>query len=67
MNLSFASCVSLGERVTLPSLLKMHAFPSDKVLCSVAGLDCYKERSIWREKNQTCQIFVSFIKPHNAV
>ena len=34
----------------------------------VAALDCYIEwTSIWREKNQTCQLLVSFIKPHNAV
>ena len=34
----------------------------------VAALDCYIERSsIWREKNQTSQLLVSFIKPHNAV
>ena len=50
MNLSFASCISLGEVVNLPPLLKMYAFSSDKVLCSVAVLDCYKERSIRREK-----------------
>ena len=48
--------------------LKIYAFPSDKALCVVAALDCYIERSsIWREKNQTSQLLVSFIKPHNAV
>ena len=34
----------------------------------VAAIECYIERtSIWREKNETCQLLVSFIKPHNAV
>ena len=48
-------------------MLKIYAFPSDKALCAIAALDCYIERSsIWREKNQTSQLF-SFIKPHNAV
>ena len=48
--------------------LKIYAFPSDKALCLVAALDCYIERSsFWREKNQTCQLLVSFIKPQNAV
>ena len=38
---------------SLPSL-KIYAFPSNTVLCVVAALDCYIERSsIWREKNQT--------------
>ena len=47
--------------------LKIYAFPSDKALCLVAALDCYVERSsFWREKNQTCQLLVSFIKPQNA-
>ena len=51
----------------LPSL-KIYAFPSDTVLCVVAALDYSIERSsIWREKNQTSQLLVSFIKPHNAV
>ena len=51
-----------------PPSLKIYAFPSDKALCVVAALDCYIERSsIWREKNQTSQLLVSFIKPHNAV
>ena len=49
-------------------MLKIYAFPSDKALCAIAALDCYIERSsIWREKNQTSQLLVSFIKPHNAV
>ena len=51
-----------------PPSLKIYAFPLDKALCVVAALDCYIERSsIWREENQTSQLLVSFIKPHNAV
>ena len=47
--------------------LKIYAFPSHKALCVVAALDCYIERtSIWREKNRSSQLLVSFIKPHNA-
>ena len=35
---------------------------------SVAALDCCIERtSIWREKNKTSQLLVSFTKPHNEV
>ena len=51
-----------------PPLLKIYVFLSDKALCAVAALDCYIERSsIWWEENQTSQLLVSFIKPHNAV
>ena len=51
-----------------PPSLKIYAFPLDKALCVVAALDCYIERSsIGREENQTSQLLVSFIKPHNAV
>ena len=50
-----------------PPLLKIYAFSSDKALYVVTALDCYIERtSIWREKNRTSQLLVSFIKPHNA-
>ena len=51
-----------------PPSLKIYAFPSDHALCAVAALDCYIEAtSIWREKNQTSHLLVSFIEPHNAV
>ena len=51
-----------------PPSLKIYVFLSDKALCAVAALDCYIERSsIWWEENQTSQLLVSFIKPHNAV
>ena len=47
--------------------LKIYAFPSDKALCVVAALDCFIEiSSIWREKNQTSQLLVTFIKSHNT-
>ena len=50
-----------------PPSLKIYAFPSDKALC-VAALDSYMERtSVWKEKNLTSQLLVSFIKPYNAV
>ena len=42
--------------------------PLDKALCVIVALDCYiKRTSIWREKNQASQLFINFIKLHNAV
>ena len=47
MSLGFTSCLSLES----PPSLKTYAFPSDKALCVVVALDCYRERtSIWRKK-----------------
>ena len=49
-------------------LLKIYTFPSDVALYAVAALNCYIERTtIWKEKNQTFQSLVSFVKPLNEV
>ena len=76
MNLGLISCVfdklrKSGRRSESSPLLKIYVFQSDKsdkVLYTVAALDCYIERtSIWRKQKPSFTLLVDFIKPDNAV
>ena len=60
-----------GRRSESSPLLKIYVFQSDKsdkVLYTVAALDCYIEKtSIWRKQKPSFTLLVDFIKPDNAV
>ena len=48
--------------------LTIHDFPENMKICPVNTLNAYlKMTKPWRETNNTTQLFISHIKPHEAV